>query len=92
MPFMGCSIPNVLKACTKKWKNSEKIKVLKSVNLHPEYVPRCLRNQMQKKVEFKLTSKKSYEHSSRRTWNEKVGECFINYYYLTVKVKKTGSL
>ena len=32
-----------------KWKNSEKMKVLKSVNLHLEYVPRCFRNQMQKK-------------------------------------------
>ena len=35
-----------------------KVKVLKSVNLHPEYVPRYFRNQMQKKVEYKLTSKK----------------------------------
>ena len=43
------------------WKNSEKIEVLKSVNLHIEYVPRCFRIQMQKKkVEHKVTSKKSH--------------------------------
>ena len=34
------------------------MKVLKSVNLHLEYVPTCFRNQMQKKVEYKVTSKK----------------------------------
>ena len=34
------------------------MKVLKSLNLHLEYVPRCFRNQMQKKVEHKLTSNK----------------------------------
>ena len=34
------------------------MKVLKSVNLHLEYVTRCFRNQMQKNVEHKLTSKK----------------------------------
>ena len=45
---------------------------------------------MQKKVEHKLTSEKSYEHSSRHTWNEKMGKCFINYYYLTVNVKKNN--
>ena len=42
------------------WKNSEKMKVLKSVNLHIEYVPRCFMIQMQKKVEHKVTSKKSH--------------------------------
>ena len=47
---------------------------------------------MQKKVEHKLTSKKkkSYGHLRRHTWNEKVGKCFINYYFLTVKVKKNN--
>ena len=34
------------------------MKVLKSVNLHLEYVPRCFRNQNAKKVEHKVTSKK----------------------------------
>ena len=34
------------------------MKVLKSVNLQVEYVSRCFRNQMQNKVEHKLTSKK----------------------------------
>ena len=66
------------------------MKVLKSVNLHPEYVPRCFRNQMQKKVEHKLISKKNYGYSSRHTRNEKVGKYFISYYYLTVKVKKNN--
>ena len=43
-----------------------------------------------KKVEHEVTSKrKKYGHSSRPTWNENVGKCFINYYYLTVKGKKT---
>ena len=56
------------------WKNSEKIEVLKSVNLHIEYVPRCFRIQMQKKVEHKVTSKKSHGHSSRHFRNEKVGK------------------
>ena len=56
------------------WKNSEKMKVLKSVNLHIEYVPRCFRIQMQKKVEHKVTSKKSHGHSIRHFQNEKVGK------------------
>ena len=45
-----------------------------------------------KKVEHKLISKKkkNYGHSSRHTRNEKVGKCFISYYYLTVKVKKNN--
>ena len=34
------------------------MKVLKNVNLHPEYLSRCLKNEMQKKVEYKFTSKK----------------------------------
>ena len=33
------------------------MKLLKTVNLHLGYVPRCLRNQMQKKAEHKLISK-----------------------------------
>ena len=33
------------------------MKVLKIVNLHLEYVPGSFRNQMQKKVEYKLASK-----------------------------------
>ena len=67
------------------------MKVLKSVNLHLEYVPRCFRNQMQKKVEYKVTSKKkNYGHSSKHTGNENVGKWFINYYYLTVKVQKNN--
>ena len=33
------------------------MKVPKSGYLHLKYVPRCFRNQMQKKVEHKLTSK-----------------------------------
>ena len=65
------------------------MKVLKSVNLHLEYVLRCYKNQIQKKkVEHRLTSKTKYRHSSKHTWNEKVGKLFINYYYLSVKVKK----
>ena len=36
------------------------MKVLESVNLHLEYVPRCFRNQMQKKRRaYKLTLKKT---------------------------------
>ena len=75
------------------------MKVLKSVNLHLEYVPRCFRNQNAKKVEHKVTSKKQkqkknkkkkYGRSSRHTRNEKVGKWFINYYHLTVKVKKNN--
>ena len=66
------------------------MEVLKNVNLHLVYVSRCLRNQMQKKVEHKLTTKKSYEQSSRHTWNQKIEKHFINYYYLTVKVKKNN--
>ena len=34
------------------------MKVLKSLNLHLEYVPRCFRNQIQKRVEHRLTSNK----------------------------------
>ena len=34
------------------------MKVLKSVNLHLEYVPRCFRNQMQKKEEHISSLKK----------------------------------
>ena len=56
-----------------KWKNSEKMKVLKSVNLHLEYVPRCFRNQMQKERAW-AHLKKNYRHSSRHTWDEKVGK------------------
>ena len=65
------------------------MKVLKSVNFHLEYVPSCFRNQMQKKVEHKIASKKNHGHSSRHTWNEKVRKWFIKY-YLTVKVKKNN--
>ena len=36
----------------------KKMEILKSVNLHLEHVPRCFRNQMQKNVEYKTTSKK----------------------------------
>ena len=32
--------------------------MLKSVDLHVEYVPRCFRNEMQKKLEHRLSSKK----------------------------------
>ena len=69
------------------------MKVLKSVNLHLEYVPRCFRYQNAKKVVKKFNSKKNkkkYGRSSRRTRNEKVGKWFINCYYLTVKVKKNN--
>ena len=41
------------------------MKVLKSVNLHLEYVPRCFRNQNAKKVEHKVTSKK--QKSKKKT-------------------------
>ena len=51
--------------------------MLKSVNLQLQYVPRCFRNQMLKKVERKLRT------SSTR--NEKKE---IVHYYLTDKVKK----
>ena len=49
------------------------MKVLKSVNLNLEYVPRCFRNQMQKKVEHKVTSKKLWTFK-QNTQNEKVGK------------------
>ena len=45
---------------------------------------------MQTKVEHKLTSKKKLGHSSRHSRNEKVGKWFVNYYYLTVKVKENN--
>ena len=55
----------MVKSSYAKLEKFRKVKVLKSVNLHPEYVPRYFRNEMQKKVEYKLTSKKNYGHSSR---------------------------
>ena len=60
------------------------MRVLKSVNLYLEYVPRCFRNQMQKKVEHKLTSRKitdTQTHSGLKS-----GE--IVHHYLSVKVNK----
>ena len=43
------------------------MKVLKSVNLHLEYVPRCFRNQNAKKVEHKVTSKKQKKTKKKNT-------------------------
>ena len=48
------------------------MRVLKSVKLYLEYVPRYFRNQMQKKVEHKLTSKKI--QTLKHTQNKKVGK------------------
>ena len=53
--------------------------------------PDVLGNEIQKKVEYKLSSKKNYGHSSRHNLNEKVGKWFIKYYYLVLKVKKNNS-
>ena len=39
----------IVKSSYPKVKKFRKMKVFKSVNLHPEYVPRCFRNEMQKK-------------------------------------------
>ena len=52
--------------------------------------PDVLGTKYKKKGECKLASKKIYGHSNKYTQNEKVGKWFINYYYLTVKVKKNN--
>ena len=64
--------------------------VFKSANRHLEYVPRCFKNQMWKKVEHKLISKKKTTDIQTDTQNEKVQKWFISYYYLTVKVEKNN--
>ena len=48
------------------------MKVLKSVNLHLEYVPRCFRNQNAKKVEHKVTSKKQKQKKNKKKKNTDV--------------------
>ena len=45
---------------------------------------------LQKNKNKKKKKKKKYGRSSRYTRNEKVGKWFINYYHLTVKVKKNN--
>ena len=43
------------------------------------------------KKKYSISSlQKKYAHSSRHTWNEKEGKLFLNFYYLTVKVKKNN--
>lgn len=72
------------------------MKVLKIVNLHLEYVPGSFRNQMQKKVEYKLTSKtKKNEKKPQKadlqadTLGMKIGK-IVHYYYLKITVKKNN--
>ena len=60
--------------------------------------PDVLGTKMQKKWSIRSLQKnkktkknnKKYGRSSRHTRNEKVGKWFINYYHLTVKVKKNN--
>ena len=73
------------------------MKVLKMVNLHLEYVPGSFTNQMQKKVEYKLTSKTKEKTKKipqktdiqADTLVMKIGK-MVHYYYLKIMVKKNN--
>ena len=65
--FRHCK--HIVKSSYPKGKKIHKKWRCLSINLQPEYVPRCFKNQMQKKKLYK--KKKKYEHSSTLIPNEK---------------------
>ena len=80
--FRHCK--HIVKSSYPKGKKIHKKWRCLSINLQPEYVPRCFKNQMQKKKLYKKKKKNTsiQAHSFRMKKGKMV------HYYLSVKVKK----